>query len=687
MNIVINGITTHNLKNISTIIEHNKVTAISGVSGGGKSSLGFHTIHKLCRNEFDIIDLGFGKKPNYKIKYYDGLIPSISISQENRNNNPLSTIYTFLNVYNLIINNEGVDITHQDKIIINSYKNICKKCGNLGTVKKTNLHNLFHLDKPILNSIKVKSDKYQNTLIQFCKDKSIDLDMKFNQLDEDTIQHFLYGKHRLSEKVTYQSSGRKRQTLFFIGIVDEIKESKFKIEKYLDNDICSECIGSRVNKETRDINIFGIKFHEFITLPFSELIKLVDNHFFKQVLKLIIDLGCGYLSFNRSIPSLSGGELQKLKLTRVSYSSISGVLFIIDEISANLHESDVNKIAFVLEKIKQRGNTIIIIDHHDKLISLADKVYTLGPVAGNKGGYLVNREQYVQKFNKQQPCFKHSLEFYNLNKNNIKNQTIKLMKNAINVLTGVSGSGKSSLALAIKEKEKKSIYIKQKMPFSTYKTTVSSYLGIDNDILSIFRKSGEIKYCSKCNGVGILKIKRNFNDDLEVDCQKCNATGFTNSSLKKKINNHNIYEFMNMELSDIHDYISVNKKMDNIIALCNSLMISHITFSRTLRTLSGGEIQRIKIVKELISNKRTKDKILIIDEIGAGLDDVTSGIVIEFLNKIKNNFLSVLLIEHKPSIYALSDCIIVIGPEAGDNGGKVMDYKSPFDYHKNYILD
>ncbi|WPC75035.1 ATP-binding cassette domain-containing protein [Vibrio porteresiae] len=684
--ITLDGITTNNLKSLSINVVHQKITGITGVSGGGKSSLGYHTLHKLCRNEFEAIESGTVEIPRYKVNKFSGLIPSVSISQENRNNNPLSSIYTFLNIYQIIIAYGGVNIEEQEKIIINSHHNTCKKCQGMGYIKEPDLLKIFDYSKPIKECIKIKNNKVLQTFIAYCKENIGDLDKTIEHISDEVLNGILYGKHKLSSPVKFKLNGRERQSSFYNGLIDEIsKSTSLKNKLFLDS-VCPSCLGSRINTTCSSIKVFDIPFIDFLTVPFHELIGRIRNHKLSKLINTIIELGAGYLTFSRAIPTLSGGELQKLKLSKVCFSEISGILITIDEISAHLHQNEIRPLLSLIKEINNKGNTILLIDHNAQLLSVCDSFYNIGPFAGERGGHLTRKINHKLKYNDKDYEKDDYFELNHLTRNNVINQSIKILKNKINVLVGVSGSGKSSLALAVLEQYSNSIYIRQRSPLITYKIDVASYLGVRDKIINIFNKKQPVKYCNKCNGAGVIRIQRSFNDDIEIECNKCEGRLFTKSTLKNKVNDINIYDFFTNEIYAISKYkLDLDPVVYEAINILNSLSLSHLSLSRKLKNLSGGEIQRLKLARELIRNFSKKDALIIIDEIGAGLDPQTSITILNYLHEIKSKFAAILLVEHKPEIYSQADSIIVIGPGSGIRGGNVIDYLSPAKYQEKYI--
>lgn len=675
--IYINNITTHNLKNIDVVIPYNHITCITGVSGGGKSSLGFHTLYKLCKNEFESIENHSISPPTYELGSYKGIIPAISIEQLNRNNNPISSLYTFLNIAQ-VIRFDLADLLLIPFLKINATHNVCHYCNGLGVEEFFNQDKFMRL-YPSVESLSSKTlpDKLVKTLTQYITDKNTSLSNIYQ--DEELRFAVFFNKQKLSKSMQYSANGRKRTTRIFDGIADSCNQSLSLKKIFTLKKTCSKCNGSRIS-DKQDVTLMGMKLSSFLITPMSELVSILpDNTKVSNLVRKLNDLGLGYLTFSRSIPSLSGGELQKIKLAKLLSSTISGVLIVIDEISAHLNPSEFHLIFNELVKLKERKNTLVLIEHNSYFIKQSNRIYNLGPSAGSKGGRLIPYMEHPIEFNRSVPNAEKII-YKDLTENNVHQQSLILLKHHINVLVGLSGSGKSSIANAIVHQDKETIFITQKAPASNYKTTIMSYLGIKNNVESLFSKT--LSVCKKCSGSGIYRIEQAFEEIIEVECLSCNGKMYTKASLKYQFEQHNIHSFTSSEVDELsHNKDLLGKDINNVLKVLRGLQLMHLSLNRRLRTLSGGELNRLKLAKFLLK-KQVKNKLLIIDEVGAGLDPVTCTLVMQYIQTRKKEFKSILMIEHRVEIYSQADQLVHIGPKNGNDGGKVIAYLSPSDYFK-----
>lgn len=699
-NIQLNGISTHNLKNIDIIIPKNSVTAIYGRSGAGKSSLAFSTLYKLCNDEFEALEKGYSENNEYEVKSYSNIIPAIAISQSNTNNNPRSTLYSYLNigqVLSFLAKDNSLSIPDYKYLKINRPGNECPCCKGLGEIQTINLESIVNQDKCISEkpfSIWKNgtfSGLYHNLLIAFCAQENINTEVPFKNLSEVEQKKLLFSKSnaRLSFKFKYKSTTRRRRA-YYEGVMLDAQNSigKKSHTNVKATEVCPECLGSKVNLEAyRNVNILGLDFTNFLTLPISDvLIKLsgLSNVIdLTRIIDSICDIGLGYLSLSRSIPSLSGGELQKLKFSRLLNSNISGVLLVIDEISSQVNGEDFSKIFDQIKNLSKR-NTIVLVEHSPFFISNANYKIHIGPEAGYGGGYICQDEQILAiKTHRQKRRTKDFFHFHDLTKNNVVRQKLRIPKNCLTVFTGPSGSGKSSIARAIEQREN-AIYISQKNTNFGTRSVLASSIRINNLIANYFSKYtgfdpanfllSKEAGCKTCEGIGVIKYERGYDKDLYVSCPTCEGSLFEENSecANLEVNGLTIIDFYNREIAELSDLLPTNvDSLKIIFETMVELGLGHLQLNRKSQTLSSGELRRIKLCEHLSKTKHSK-KILIIDEPVAGLDPETASKVAACICQKVHLFRAVILIEHRQEIIDFCDYEIKIGPYAGALGGKVL---------------
>jgi len=696
----IKGIKTHNLKNIDINIKTGEIIGIFGPSGGGKSSLAYHTIHQLCYDSFNSIQNGYDTSSEYIVDDYNNLMPSVGLKQINLNTNPRSTIYSYLNIHSLIANYK-YNLPYSD-LKLNNPLNECKYCKGLGIEYKVDNTLAINTDELLCNipfvawqEKKYGNNLYENLLIEFCKKNNIDINKKFSDLSENEKKLLLYSESNDIYIIRYKNNLRYRnKKIKYIGYLkwldEKLKSTKisdFKFAlKYSQESTCNYCQGSRIDIEKyKNVKIDNILFKDFLINPINEVLPFISNY--KKLYNLLqnfVYLGIEYLNLTRSIPSLSGGEIQKLNMSNLLNSKMSNILIVIDEITSGLNIDDFDNILQKIKDIKKQNNTLILIEHNKYILSKCDRLIQVGPKSGKDGGYLIEPKLEYKKY---QYRFKNNnideyIKIENININNIKNQTIKFPKNMITAIIGKSGSGKSSLAKYLEKKLDNSILITQKNIRGNIKSTISSILEMNKLIANSFSKKFNKDYkffmpnfeseivCNKCKGQGIIKIERSFEKNIVITCPECEGRLFNNKANNFKINSYSIIDIYNLPFSELLD-VDFISKFDKFIDIAHSLSLEHLSFNRKIDTLSGGELKRIKLFKVLL-NKSLKNKLLIIDEPTAGLDNYSSKKIFNTISKYKKSTQAILIIEHKPEIFLESDYIIEMGPGSGLKGGNII---------------
>lgn len=717
-NIKLFNVRTNNLKSIDININKVNITSIVGVSGGGKSSLAYNSLYEKSKQEFNSIETGYLEIPYYDIEDCKNLIPAVAIKQKNNNTNPRSTLYTYLNLTSILsvlfyTKEILIDI---DNLKINKPNLQCKRCDGLGleysvSENKVVNQNLSIKENPFLPWDNPSSNKEYNLLIKFCEENNISVELPFKDLTEIDRNKLLSSTDSKVFSISFSYQGKRRnRKLNYIGVLKEITDKlnsnivseRKQAQKFCQSLLCTNCLGSRIEPSLYEgKKIYGFSFVEFLTLPISDLLLNISfNNKLHSLLKGIEEVGLGYLALSRSIPSLSGGELQKLNLSKVCNSEITGILVVIDEISSQVHVSDYSLLFSKINDLKEKGNTVVLVEHNTYFIGKSDYVINVGPVAGSKGGFLLDYkpEEIEYIFNDSNEKEFDYIFFKGINKNNVVNENIKFPLKKVSCLVGKSGSGKTSIAKYLNDKYDDIIYISQEDIRGNINSTLASLTSINIKLAKFFSRnfdlperffslvdSGDL-VCKTCSGKGVIRVNRSFEDDINITCSECDGLLFSDLSEKYKFKGQSIRDLYNTELSEIEFF--EDKSISKIIEDAKQLGLGHLKFNRKTVTLSGGEIKRVKLLSNL-PVRNTNQKILIIDEPASGLDDNTARNVMDFICSIKRKFKSILVIDHKPIVFLSSDYIIEMGPDSGVKGGKVVFEGLPslyYEKHKKYLI-
>jgi len=740
----------------------------------------------------DIVD-GF-ELDRYKIHTIEILIDNFTLRDDNNSDERLknSLNITFsngdgsvliidennnLSYYskNLICPDSGISykLPEPNSFSFNSPYGMCNQCKGLGYVNEVNIDSLIpDKNKSIYSGGITAVGSYKNNWM-FSQLKNISNKYKFDLKDpikdipKEALNIILYGgKEKF--KIMSKSLGLTRTySIDFEGIVSfinnqfsfsESKKLKSWARNFMLKSNCNECNGTRLRNESLnfkilDKNIFEVSNMSFINLVewVSSLPKKLDSKKNKissqiiiEILKrinFILDVGLDYLTLSRETRSLSGGESQRIRLATQIGSQLQDVLYILDEPSIGLHQIDNNKLIDSLKKLRDLGNTIIVVEHDKDIMLKSDYIIDIGPGAGKNGGNVVfsdlsskitnsntltakylNGKKYIKRNIRHNLNFKKFIEITGCSGNNLKNINVQIPVGLISGICGVSGSGKSTLInetlypifnnriyngnkvplpfKKIKGSEyiDKVIQINQSPIGKTVRSNPATYTGIFNDIRQLFsnlpesvirgynpgRFSFNVKggRCEECMGGGMKKIEMNFLPDVYVECDECNGRRFNSETLMVKLKGKSISEILNMTIKEaaliFENYPKIIRKLNTLI----DVGLGYISLGQSSTTLSGGEAQRIKLATEL-SKKDTGKTLFIFDEPTTGLhfEDIKQLLSIIYRLSEKGN--TILIIEHNIDILKIVDYIIELGPKGGENGGNVIFQGSFDDFIKN----
>lgn len=646
----------------------------------------------------------------------------------------------------------------------NSPKGACPSCDGLGIryaldMKKVVDEELCIDDGAIKIIYGFNKGFYFKMLIAFCEQNQINTKIAFKELEEHQKKAILHGsvdevsffwkKHKITRK--------------WEGIVklayDMIKDEK-EIAEFMTEKKCDSCNGNRLKPSSASVYVANKTIADLINIPIeeahkffqdeknfeylSEQNKLIASPILKEIKERIFflyDVGLSYLTLGRDARTISGGEAQRIRIASQIGSGLTGVMYVLDEPSIGLHERDTSKLIKTLRALQEKGNTVIVVEHDKETINSADFIVDIGPNAGKFGGEVVfagSLEEMkkaktltaLYATNKKKISYFHSrpqkefIQIKNVNINNIKNLDVKIPLRNLVSITGVSGSGKSSLILqtllpvaqellnrARKVKKvdgveieglealDKVIYLDQSPIGRTPRSNPATYTGLMDDIRELFAKTKEASLrgykigrfsfnvaggrCEKCQGEGEIKIEMHFLPDIMVKCDSCKGQRYNAQTLEILYKGKNISEVLNMSVDEALEFFAKVPKLHAKLKTLSDVGLAYITLGQNAITLSGGEAQRIKLSKEL-SKKDTGNTLYILDEPTTGLHFADVDRLIKVLHHLVDLGNSVLVIEHNLDLIKNSDWIIDIGPEGGSKGGKIVAEGSPEFLASNY---
>ncbi|AXX90080.1 excinuclease ABC subunit A [Arcobacter suis] len=639
----------------------------------------------------------------------------------------------------------------------NSPKGACSSCDGLGIRYALDMKKVINEDLSIEDgAIRViygfNKGFYFKMLLAFCEGSDIAVNIPFRDLPEHQRKAILHGS---VDDATFFWK-RHKLTRKWEGVVklayDMIKEEK-EMSEYMTEKKCDSCNGNRLKPSSQSVYVANKTISDILNIPIedahaffqddsnfdylNEQFKMISKPILKEIRERIFflhDVGLGYITLGRDARTISGGEAQRIRVASQIGSGLTGVMYVLDEPSIGLHERDTNKLIKTLRALQEKGNTVIVVEHDKETIQAADYIVDIGPNAGKYGGeivfagtlkemnkaktltakYVTGAKKIDYVHNRPQEEF---IEIKNVTINNIKDLNVKIPLKNLCAITGVSGSGKSSLILQtllpvakellnrarkVKkvdgveieglERLDKVIYLDQSPIGRTPRSNPATYTGLMDELRELFAKTKEAMLrgykigrfsfnvkggrCEKCQGEGEIKIEMHFLPDIMVKCDDCHGRRYNSQTLEIMYKGKNISDVLNMSVDEALEFFAKVPKLNAKLQTLSDVGLGYITLGQNAVTLSGGEAQRIKLSKEL-SKKDTGNTLYVLDEPTTGLHFADVDRLTKVLHHLVDLGNSVLVIEHNLDVIKNSDWVIDMGPEGGNKGGKIVDEGTP----------
>ena len=794
--IEIKGAKVHNLKNIDVDIPLNKIVAISGVSGSGKSSLALGVLYaEGSRRYLEALSTYTRRRISQgeKAKVESILHVPSALALHQRPNVPsirstFGTATELLNSVRLLFSRCGNYICPNGHIVpasagvardeqlecptchekfyglgaeeyaFNS-SGACPKCGGTGIIEIVDMDSLIPNKNLTIDEGAVApwNSLMWSLMTDVCRAMGVRTDVPFKDLtkeEQDIVydgpmekKHIFYrpknGDNTLATEMDFTYYSAKATVLNALKKVKDEK-SMSRVSKFLKEDVCPECNGSRINKRANSTLFGGKTLSEVCQMSLRDLYvwlpKTVNelNDDVKQMGKNILEefminadallsLGLGYLTLDRASNTLSTGELQRVQLARTVRNRTTGVLYVLDEPSIGLHPANVDGLINLMRQLIKDGNSVVLVDHDTRILSVADYVIEIGPEAGAKGGKIIGKGTiqdiiknnnsligpYLNGKNEVRVREKIAKEdIFKLGKislstdsiHTVKPLSIDIPKGRLTTITGMSGSGKTTLILeslypAIKAKlnnvsmpqhikELKADWVNKidlidATPIgNNVRSTVATYSGVFDDLRKLYGKissnytasdfsynTGKLR-CNTCDGTGTISMDVQFLPDIEMTCNSCDGTRYSNEVDNIFYNKYSIKDVMKLTIRQALEVFKDNKKIRDKLQILVDLGIGYLTLGEATPALSGGEAQRLKLASEI--GKTQDGSVFIFDEPSIGLHPQDVKTLLQVFQKLIDNGATIIVIEHDLDVIKNSDYIIDMGPEGGYLGGEVV---------------
>jgi len=729
--IQLKNVTKNNLKQISLSIPKGKLIAFTGISGSGKSSLVFDTLAQESRRQFsDMMPMYLRNKMERfeqpEAESIENLTPAVMIDQKPLAGNKRSTVSTITDIaplMRLLFSRIGTPSAgHSNHYSFNDPEGACPVCDGLGEKLSLDMDKLFDKEKSLEGgAIQFKPFSPGNWQFMLYRNSGLfDMHKSLKHFSEKEWHNLLYGE-TFPVQIAGPNSSYRDKGHAYEGMVDRFNrlyinrdishlsnKNQSEVQQILSVQTCPQCHGDRLNERALASKIKGYNIADLSNMEIIDLFPIIESieepkaksiqpALIKR-LRTIENIGLSYIRLSRQTDTLSGGESQRVKMVRHLGSDLSNLTYILDEPSIGLHPHDVSHLADSLEELRDKGNTVIVVEHEPAIIRRADLIYDMGPGAGVYGGKLLfsgNYEELLEANTQTGKSLQNKLtinrnarlpeEFMSieqLNVHNLKNVSVRFPKNVLTAVSGVAGSGKSSLVkYGLVDKAEDVIVVNQKGIGTSTRSTPATYIGVMDDIRKILSKEFDVSAglfsfnstgaCPVCGGTGELKPDMAFADPVAILCENCGGTRFNDEARGYYLKEKTIVDILNMTIDEALNFFE-NKKIQQKIRTLYEVGAGYLTLGQSTNTLSGGEAQRIKLASKLYKN----GQLYILDEPTTGLHPYDVRNLMKVLNNIVERGNSVVIIEHNLAIIAQSDWVIDLGPKGGRKGGEIL-YSGP----------
>ncbi|MEU1458178.1 excinuclease ABC subunit UvrA [Streptomyces avermitilis] len=726
--IKVTGARENNLRNVSVEIPKWRLTVFTGVSGSGKSSLVFDTIAAEAQRQLNETFTAFVRnflpsqgRPD--MDAIENISAAVVIDQKRLGGNPRSTVGTVTDInplLRLLFSRAGDPVgLPPSAFSFNDPQGMCPTCEGLGTVVKLDLDAFVDRTKSLDQGALLHPDFSTDSWywLSYVKSGFFDNDKPLADFTEQEWQLLLHGEMPQKLRLVWQGNTLNvkyegladKFTRLYIKKEDMSERSRQVFQRFVRSAPCPDCAGTRLAPAARASRIAG---HHIANLTSMEAERLgvvlteLDLPHVKPVLddlisrlRHLVDIGLGYVSLDRETRTLSGGESQRIKMVRHLSSSLTEMLYVFDEPSVGLHARDVHRLKELLVELRDKGNTVLVVEHDPDVMAIADHVVDMGPKAGTLGGEVVFEGSFAGLVEADTLTGRHlrhrlpvkaeprrptgTLTVSGANSHNLRDVTVDFPTGVLTVVTGVAGSGKSSLVNdEFLSRHPDAIVIDQSAVAGSRRSNTATYTGLLDPIRKLFAKANSVSAslfsanskgaCPNCQGLGVLYTDLAFLETLKSVCEVCQGRRFSEDVLGYRLRGRSISDVLEMTAAEAADFFT-EPKLRQVLHALNEVGLDYVGLGQPLSTLSGGECQRLKLAADL----HRVGSVYVMDEPTTGLHMSDTHRLLGIVDRLVDQGNTVIVIEHNLDIVKSADWIIDLGPEGGNGGGRILFEGTP----------
>jgi excinuclease UvrABC ATPase subunit len=725
----------NNLADVTVEIPKAQLTVVTGVSGSGKSSLVFDTVAAESQRQLNETFPPFvrNRLPHYgqpDADALENLTPAVVVDQRRLGGNARSTVGTATEVaplLRLLYSRAGTPfVGYSPAFSFNDPSGMCLRCQGLGRVTEIDVDRLIDRDRS-LDEGAIRFPTFAPGTVRWRRYRDsgfFDTAKPLRDYSDKEWWTLLYADGLKPEHprpgwpTTSPYEGllpRLRRTYIDRDVDDISADIAAGIEQIVTRGPCPACDGARLNPAALGVTVRGWTIAECVAMEIGDLIDVIDEIDESTVapvvtaiadrLRALVSIGLGYLSLDRETPTLSGGESQRVKLVRHLGSSLTGMTYILDEPSTGLHPHDVGRLNGLLRRLRDKGNTVLVVEHDSDVIAVADHVIDMGPGAGADGGRILYagnvagltaantltgralRRQLTLDASVRAPSGTVTVE--HVTRHNLRDVTVTVPLGVLTVVTGVAGSGKSTLVDEVRRHlEPGVVTVDQSPVHASRRSTPATYTGVLDRIRGLFARANGVRpalfsansagACPECRGLGVIHTDLAFLDTVTTVCEACRGTRFNAEALRHRLSGRTISEVLGLTVTTALDFFA-DETVVAALGRLDAVGLGYLTLDQPLNTLSGGESQRLALAAELDHPGRT----YVLDEPTAGLHPSDVAQLLGILDRLVDDGSTVIVVEHALEVIGRADWIIDLGPGAGRDGGIVLFEGTPADLVKD----